>query len=70
MTVDVAVARRALRTLLAGGTFTAKVVERGDGERVYAVEGETVVGALLSTAKHGHALKMASPRGFEPRLPP
>ena len=63
------VARRALRSLLAGGTLTAKIIKRG-GERAYAVEGETVVGALLSTAEHGHALKMASPRGFEPRLPP
>jgi DNA invertase Pin-like site-specific DNA recombinase len=59
---DVAIARRALRSLLAGGTLVAKVTERG-----YAVEGETVVGALLTGA---HALKMASPRGFEPRLPP
>jgi len=41
---DVSVARRPLRTLLAGGAVAAKPVERADGERVYAVEG----GALLS----------------------
>jgi DNA invertase Pin-like site-specific DNA recombinase len=57
---DVAVARQALRSLLAGGTVAAKVVKRPDGERVYAVEGETVLGALVTGA---HALKMASPRG-------
>jgi DNA invertase Pin-like site-specific DNA recombinase len=63
---DVAGARKALRALLVA-PVRCKPLRRPDGRTIYAVEGETAAGALFGGERF---LEMASPRGFEPRLPP
>ena len=63
---DVAGARKALRALLLA-PVRCRPLKRPDGRMVYAVEGETAAGPLLGGERF---LEMASPRGFEPRLPP
>jgi site-specific DNA recombinase len=58
---DVTLARQALRTLLAGPIRFIPVEPKS-----WRVEGETQLGALLPPTR----ISMASPRGFEPLLPP
>ena len=61
---DVSLARQALRKLLSGPIKCIPVMRYG--KKSYAFKGETRLGALLSTP----SVTLASPRGFEPRLPP
>jgi hypothetical protein len=61
---DIPLARQALRKLLVGPIKCIPVVR--DGKNGYAVRGETRLGALVPQA----CVRLASPRGFEPRLPP
>ncbi len=62
---DVPAARAALRKLL-DGPLVFRPVMVGHHRKTYAFEGHTRVGALLDSVY----LEVASPRGFEPRLPP
>jgi hypothetical protein len=61
---DAPLARQALRKLLVGPIKCIPVVR--DGRKGYAIRGETRLGALLASSN----VTLASPRGFEPRLPP
>jgi hypothetical protein len=61
---DIPLARQAQRKLLVGPIKCIPVVR--DGKNGYAVPGETRLGALVPQA----CVRLASPRGFEPRLPP
>ncbi len=62
---DPALARQALRALMAGPIW---FVPQADG---YVLRGATRLGALWpEDAADVSRVKMASPRGFEPRLPP
>jgi hypothetical protein len=61
---DVPVARQALRRLLIGKLRMSPVTV--NGRRTLRFEGETTLGPLLDPGYKG----WASPRGFEPRLPP
>jgi site-specific DNA recombinase len=62
MRADIPKARDALRKLLNGPIRVTPVVH--DARKTFHVAGETTIGALLASAA------VASPRGFEPRLPP
>ena len=62
---DVPIARQALRKLMAGPIAFSPVLR--DGRKGYALKWETKIGVLLSTPTY---IGVASPRGFEPRLPP
>ena len=61
---DAPLARQALRALLAGPVMIAP---EGNG---YLLRGATKIGALWEPEPKTGLVKMASPRGFEPRLPP
>ncbi|MBI4290574.1 MAG: hypothetical protein HY661_03735 [Betaproteobacteria bacterium] len=61
---DIPLARQALRKLLAD-RISFRPVER-NGARGYDLSWKIVTGALLSDSY----ISLASPRGFEPRLPP
>ena len=61
---DVPSARRALKSLL-GSAIRCKPVIR-DGKKTLALEGETKLGSFLPPSY----INVASPRGFEPLLPP
>ncbi|WP_434152154.1 hypothetical protein ACR2R6_17685 [Methylocaldum gracile subsp. desertum] len=61
---DVAAARKALRQLLKEPIRYIPVERKG--KKVLRAEGQTTVGTLLS---QGY-INLASPRGFEPLLPP
>ncbi|MGX2033005.1 MULTISPECIES: hypothetical protein [Methylocaldum] len=61
---DVAAARKALRQLLKEPIRCIPVERKG--KKVLRAEGQTTVGTLLS---QGY-INLASPRGFEPLLPP
>jgi hypothetical protein len=76
---DVATARKALGDLLDGDIVFAPVVR--DGTRTLAFSGKTKAGAFWAPAfavqlstlpgtRPDNHITMASPRGFEPRLPP
>ncbi len=76
---DVVTARKALGGLLDGDILFSPVVR--DGAKTLAFSGKTKAGAFLAPAFDVHLAKlhgarpdnhirMASPRGFEPRLPP
>ena len=64
LTCDTPLVRQALRALLAGPVMFAP---EADG---YRLRGATKVGALWEPEAKLGLVKMASPRGFEPRLPP
>jgi hypothetical protein len=61
---DVAGAREALKQIL-DGPISFKL----DGPD-YRIEGKTRIGALLAPGSDTTSIKLASPRGFEPLLPP
>src|SRR4051812_49471131 len=62
---NIAVSRQVLRKILGGEPIRCIPIVR-DGRKDYAIRGETRLGILLTAA----SVQMASPRGFEPRLPP
>jgi uncharacterized membrane protein YccC len=64
MTSDVPKARQALRSLLSGPILCKP--DTIDGKRTLVFRGETNLGTLLQPT----FITLASPRGFEPRLPP
>lgn len=61
-----ATAREALRALLPVDPPILFVPEAGE----YRLRGATRLGALLFDAAQSGSAKIATPRGFEPRLPP
>ena len=76
---DVVTARKALGALLEGDIVFSPVVR--DGAKTLALSGKTKAGAFLAPAsavqlsalpgtRPDNHIRMASPRGFEPRLPP
>ncbi len=77
---DVVTARKALGELLEGDIVFSPVVR--DGAKTLAFSGKTKAGAFLAPAsalpqlsmlpgaRPDNHIRMASPRGFEPRLPP
>ena len=77
MRSDVPTARKALQVLLDGKIEFSPVMR--DGKKTLSFSGKTKAGALLAPASEltlsvatatGSYIRMASPRGFEPRLPP
>ena len=74
---DVPTTRKALQVLLDGKIEFSPVMR--DGKKTLSFTGKTKAGALLAPASEltlsvatatGSYIRMASPRGFEPRLPP
>jgi hypothetical protein len=64
LSADVPAARQALQKLLPEPLSVTPVTVQG--RKTLAFEGTTVLGPLLEPVRKG----LASPRGFEPRLPP